>query len=231
MDINEYRNMGRKRVELPSGLAGFVRAPSIIDLATYPKLIPANMNGAKPGGGAPEDEVNREMYHCILRRCFIPDGGAMTDKELGGCLPGELSVHEITPEDAGAIAAALGELSRPGRPVRTPRFRRARVRRARTQLLEAIHWQARIYGLPPHLLARCTFDEMKFNQEVLSAGLQAERRAEQKNAARRGPGGGHRGGPKVGRNSRGGPGQGVRHACAPGNPPITADRHLIAYNR
>jgi hypothetical protein len=113
MDINEYRNMGRKRVELPSGLAGFVRAPSVMDLATYPKLIPANMNGGKPGGGAPDDEgMNREMYHCILRRCFIPDGGAMTDKEPRGCLPGELSVHEITHEDAGAIVAALAELNK-----------------------------------------------------------------------------------------------------------------------
>ncbi len=101
MDINEYRNMGRKRVELPSGLAGFVRAPSIIDLATYPKLIPANMNGAKPGGGAPENEVNREMYHCILRRCFIPDGGAMTDKELGGASRGSFPSTKSPPRTRG----------------------------------------------------------------------------------------------------------------------------------
>jgi hypothetical protein len=76
-------------------------------------LIPANMNGGKPEGGAPEDEgKQREIYHCILSRCFIPDGGAMTDKEPGECLPGELSIHEITPEDAGAIVAALGELNK-----------------------------------------------------------------------------------------------------------------------
>ena len=38
-----------------------------------------------------------------------------------------------------------------------------------------IHFQARTYGLPPHLLARCSWEEFRFNQEALEAGLAAER--------------------------------------------------------
>ncbi len=96
MDINEYRNMGRRRIELPSGLAGFVRQPSVMDLAAYPKLLGTTMNGE---GGGGSDSAG-EWMHCVLRRCFIPEGGEMTDMEPGRCLPGELSVHEITAGDA-----------------------------------------------------------------------------------------------------------------------------------
>ena len=102
MDINEYRNKGRMRIELPSGLAGNFRLPSIMDLAAYPQLMGHNGNGGPQEGG----EV-RDMYHCILRRCFIPDGGTMTDKEPGKCLPGELSIHELAPEDTAAIIEAV----------------------------------------------------------------------------------------------------------------------------
>lgn len=109
MDINEYRNKGRQRIELPSGLAGYIRQPSIMDLAAYPNLMGQNGNGeAKEGGEA------HDMYHCILRRCFIPDWGAMTDKEPGKCLPGELSIHELSPEDAGAIITEVTALSGEG---------------------------------------------------------------------------------------------------------------------
>ncbi len=38
-----------------------------------------------------------------------------------------------------------------------------------------IHFQARTYGLPPHLLARCSWEEFRFNQEALEAGLALER--------------------------------------------------------
>lgn len=103
MDISEYRNRGRRRIELPSGLAGFVRAPSVMDLAAYPKLLGATMNGDDPGEG----DSTREWIHCLLRRCFIPERGVMTDKEPGECLPGELSVHELDAEDAGAIISAV----------------------------------------------------------------------------------------------------------------------------
>lgn len=50
-------------------------------------------------------------------------------------------------------------------------------------MLAMIHSQAKTYGLPPHLLARCSPDEFRFNQEVLEAGLARERRS------RRGAGG------------------------------------------
>ncbi len=49
-----------------------------------------------------------------------------------------------------------------------------------------LHLQAKIYGLPPHLLAECTWEELRFNQEVLEAGLASER-------AGRAPGKGRRG--------------------------------------
>ncbi len=109
MDISAYRNRGRRPIELPSGLRGFVRAPSVMDLAAYPRLLPAGQNGAA------EDAAGRaaamgDWVHCVLRRCFLPERGAMTDKEPGACGPAELSVHELTAEDAGAILAAVGEL-------------------------------------------------------------------------------------------------------------------------
>ena len=50
-----------------------------------------------------------------------------------------------------------------------------RFRRRRKELLGVIHFQAKTYGLPPHLLARCSWEEFRFNQEVLEAGLALER--------------------------------------------------------
>ncbi len=50
-----------------------------------------------------------------------------------------------------------------------------RFRRRRKELLAVIHFQAKTYGLPPHLLARCSWEEFRFNQEVLEAGLALER--------------------------------------------------------
>ncbi len=49
-----------------------------------------------------------------------------------------------------------------------------------------IHVQSKTYGLPPHLLARCTLDELRFNNEVLNAGAEMERRLQSKNAPRGG---------------------------------------------
>ena len=42
-------------------------------------------------------------------------------------------------------------------------------------MLAIIHFQAKTYGLPPHLLARCSWEEFRFNQEALEAGLALER--------------------------------------------------------
>ena len=50
-----------------------------------------------------------------------------------------------------------------------------RFRTIRKELLTVIHFQAKTYGLPPHLLARCSWAEFRFNQEVLEAGLALER--------------------------------------------------------
>ncbi len=55
------------------------------------------------------------------------------------------------------------------------RFPDARKKEARKWLLALIHAQAKAYGLPPHLLARCTWEEFRFNQEALEAGLALER--------------------------------------------------------
>ncbi len=107
MDISEYRNRNRKRIELPSGLAGFVRLPSVMDMAAYPGLVGGAENGTGDKG---EGEFNPDFLHCVLRRCFIPERGKMTDKEPGDCLPGELSIYEIDKEDTGAIVAAVGEM-------------------------------------------------------------------------------------------------------------------------
>ncbi|MDA1001509.1 MAG: hypothetical protein O2807_13460 [bacterium] len=108
MEISAYRNRGRRPIELPSGLAGFVRAPSVMDLAAYPRLLAQSLEGA---AAPPEGEALGEWVHCVLRRCFIPARGAMCDKEPGACGPGELSVHEIEAADAAAILNAVGELS------------------------------------------------------------------------------------------------------------------------
>lgn len=50
-----------------------------------------------------------------------------------------------------------------------------RFRTIRKELLAVIHFQAKTYGLPPHLLARCSWEEFRFNQEALEAGLALER--------------------------------------------------------
>ena len=107
MEISEYRNHGRKPITLPSGLKGFVRAPNLLDMAAYPKLF-AGVSGA------PSEEeqyaLTGEWVHCILRRCFVPERGSMTDKEPGRCMPDELSIHELAPADADAIFTAVTAL-------------------------------------------------------------------------------------------------------------------------
>lgn len=108
MEISAYRNRGRRPIELPSGLAGFVRAPSVMDLAAYPRLLAQSLEGA---AAQPEGAALGEWVHCVLRRCFIPVRGAMCDKEPGACGPGELSVHEIDAADAAAILNAVTGLT------------------------------------------------------------------------------------------------------------------------
>ncbi len=108
MEISEYRNRGRKPITLPSGLRGFVRTPSILDMAAYPKLL-----AGAPDGAADQEERHAlagEWVRCVLRRCFVPEGGVMTEKEPGRCLPDELSVHELDPGDADAIFSAVTSL-------------------------------------------------------------------------------------------------------------------------
>ena len=108
MEISEYRNHGRKPIILPSGLKGFVRAPNLLDMAAYPKLFAGAANGASS-----EEEqyaLTGEWVHCILRRCFVPERGSMTEKEPGRCLPDELSIHELAPADADAIFTAVTAL-------------------------------------------------------------------------------------------------------------------------
>ncbi|MBI3024092.1 MAG: hypothetical protein HYY66_00160 [Candidatus Tectomicrobia bacterium] len=108
MDLTEYRNKNRRPVTLPSGLRGFVRAPSVLDFADYPGLLaPALQNGRGEERGG---EAKREWMHLVLRRCFIPERGVMCGKEPGQCLPGELSVHEVAPEDALALLEAVSAL-------------------------------------------------------------------------------------------------------------------------
>lgn len=105
MDLTEYRNRHRRPIVLPSGLRGFVRAPSVLDLAGYPALLAASLRG-----GAQERDTASEWVHLVLRRCFIPERGIMCEKEPGQCLPGELSVHEIAPADAAALLEAVSAL-------------------------------------------------------------------------------------------------------------------------
>ena len=105
MEISEYRNQGRRPITLPSGLKGFVRAPNLLDMAAYPKLF-----AGAAGGAAGEEEryaLTGDWVHCILRRCFIPERGSMTDKEPGRCLPDELSIYELAPADADAVFTAV----------------------------------------------------------------------------------------------------------------------------
>lgn len=105
MEISEYRNHGRKPITLPSGLKGFVRAPNLLDMAAYPKLFAGAANGA--AGEEEQYALTGEWVHCILRRCFVPERGSMTEKEPGRCLPDELSIHELAPADADAIFTAV----------------------------------------------------------------------------------------------------------------------------
>ena len=117
MDLTEYRNRNSRPITLPSGLRGFVRAPSVLDFADYPGLlVPRNGREEERGG-----EAGREWLHLVLRRCFIPERGVMCGKEPGQCLPGELSVHEVAPEDALALLEAVSALgAERGRPEGSP---------------------------------------------------------------------------------------------------------------
>ncbi len=108
MELSEYRNHGRKPITLPSGLKGFVRAPNLLDMAAYPKLLAGASNGA--AGEEEQYALTGEWVHCILRRCFVPERGSMTEKEPGRCMPDELSIHELAPADADAIFTAVTAL-------------------------------------------------------------------------------------------------------------------------
>lgn len=52
----------------------------------------------------------------------------------------------------------------------------APFRRARRELLAALHVLGKAYGLPPHLLAESTWEELRLDWEALEAGLALERR-------------------------------------------------------
>ena len=108
MEISEYRNHGRKPITLPSGLKGFVRAPNLLDMAAYPTLFAGAAHGA--AGEEEQYALTGEWVHCILRRCFVPERGSMTEKEPGRCMPDELSIHELAPADADAIFTAVTAL-------------------------------------------------------------------------------------------------------------------------
>ena len=108
MEISEYRNHGRRPITLPSGLKGFVRAPNLLDMAAYPKLFAGASNGE--AGEEERYALTGEWVHCILRRCFVPERGSMTEKEPGQCLPDELSIYELAPADADAIFTAVTSL-------------------------------------------------------------------------------------------------------------------------
>ncbi|MEK6711012.1 MAG: hypothetical protein AABZ64_10580 [Nitrospinota bacterium] len=107
MDLTEYRNRHRRPITLPSGLKGFVRPPSVLDLADCPALLSSSMRGGREPG---EGDSAREWMRLVLRRCFIPERGVMCDKEPGQCLPGELSIHEVASEDAAALLEAVSAL-------------------------------------------------------------------------------------------------------------------------
>ena len=109
MEISEYRNRGRRPLTLPSGLRGFVRAPNLLDLAAHPKLIAGAAEDAAAGEEA-QYALTGEWIRCILRRCFIPERGSMTEKEPARCLPDELSIYELAPGDADAIFSAVTAL-------------------------------------------------------------------------------------------------------------------------
>ena len=53
----------------------------------------------------------------------------------------------------------------------------APFRRARGELLAALHVLGKAYGLPPHLLGECTWEELRLDWEALEAGLALERKA------------------------------------------------------
>ncbi len=108
MEISEYRNQGRRPITLPSGLEGFVRAPNLLDMAAYPGLLAGAANGAR--SEEEQHALTGEWAHCVLRRCFTPARGAMSDKEPARCLPDELSVYELAPADAEAIFGAVTAL-------------------------------------------------------------------------------------------------------------------------
>ncbi len=114
MEISEYRNQGRRPVTLPSGLRGFVRAPNLLDVAAYPKLLAGASEGAS--GEEARRALTGEWIHCVLRRCFAPERGSMTEKEPARCLPDELSVYELDPGDADAIFSAVAALQEEASP-------------------------------------------------------------------------------------------------------------------
>ena len=114
MEISEYRNRGRRPITLPSGLRGFVRAPNLLDVAAYPKLLAGASEGA--AGEEARRVLTEEWIHCILRRCFAPERGSMTEKEPARCRPDELSVYELDPGDADAIFSAVTALQEEASP-------------------------------------------------------------------------------------------------------------------
>lgn len=106
MNISEYRNRNRKPITLPSGLKGWVRAPTIMDYSRYTGLLRGLV---KPGSldGAAFRLAMEQKAEMALRWCFTPEGGAMTEKEPARCLPGEMSIQDLDPPDAIAIYNAV----------------------------------------------------------------------------------------------------------------------------
>ena len=93
MDFPTYRRQNLIPIELPSGLTGTMRKPSIIDLAEHPD-IRAKID---------DDEDMTPRTIAITRLCFLDlielDQGKAVDKPPRECNESELSIREFTQED------------------------------------------------------------------------------------------------------------------------------------
>ena len=109
MEISEYRNHGRRTHHPALGAQG-LRARDRISWTWRRTRSSSRAPLTALRARRSDTALTGEWAHCILRRCFVPERGSMTDKEPGRCMPDELSIHELAPADADAIFTAVTAL-------------------------------------------------------------------------------------------------------------------------
>lgn len=102
----------RKEITLPSGGTVFIRPPSMLDMVELGEMPPTDTSGART---ASKSDWSIKATTLLLRTCTglirWPDHKArIVDKPFDECTAEEMTIEDLSDEDASAILTAIHSL-------------------------------------------------------------------------------------------------------------------------